>query len=510
MDDEMTTQTDPSTDDVTRLRAELAELDRRTARLEARATATVEPRRRAKRRGSHRFWVAILLMLGTLLTPLSLLAVYVKTQVTDTGRYLQTVKPLASDPAVQSYVAGQISSQLLAQVDIEKYVNRALPRSARAFDGPLTGALESFTQRAILSALQTKQFATLWVDANRVAHAQLVKVLTGAGDGIVGTANGEVTIDLSRVAAEVKQELVASGITVFSNIPTDVIGGKITIFRSRDVSRAQQATKLLQTLAFVLPFFVLGCFGGAIALSRGRRRAFVRAAAGFTLGALLLWLGLAIGRTLYLDAVTATLPHDAAAALYDTLLRPLQTAVRTALVFSLVVVVSVFLSGPSRVAARVRDGVRRAMSRLGTESDRSGIKAFAPIPFVSHPQDGHAPRPRRRRLADPVPLGGADTAGRPRVDPRRAGCARPHRVLRSRRFPPRRPSRIQRSRSAHRRRHQNGARSFPPGAVGHRLIPVSHQLRSFIRHGPAPVPRPLPRSVGRRPRASVRAAEPAP
>jgi hypothetical protein len=193
-----------------------------------------------------------------------------------------------------------------------------------------------------------------------------------------------VTIDLSRVAAEVKQELVSSGITVFSNVPTDVIGGKITIFRSRDVSRAQQATKLLQTLAFVLPFFVLGCFGGAIALSRGRRRAFVRAAAGFTLGALLLWLGLAIGRTLYLDAVTATLPHDAAAALYDTLLRPLQTAVRTALVFSLVVVVSVFLSGPSRVAARVRDGVCRAVNRLGTESDRAGIKAFAPIPFVSH------------------------------------------------------------------------------------------------------------------------------
>ena len=104
----MTTQADPSTDKVTRLRAQLAELDRRNARLEARTTATAETPRRAAGRRSHRFWVAILLVLGTLLTALT----YVKTQVTDTGRYLQTVRPLASDPAVQSYVAGQISSQL--------------------------------------------------------------------------------------------------------------------------------------------------------------------------------------------------------------------------------------------------------------------------------------------------------------------------------------------------------------------------------------------------------------
>ena len=55
-----------------------------------------------------------------------------------------------------------------------------------------------------------------------------------------------------------------------------------------------------------------------------------------------------VGRRVYLDAATnAKFPYDAAAAVYDTLVRFLHTTVRAALAFSTVVIVAVFFAGPS-------------------------------------------------------------------------------------------------------------------------------------------------------------------
>ena len=135
-----------------------------------------------------------------MLTPFTIIAVFVKQQINDTGRYVQTVKPLASNPAIQAYVADEVSQQLFERVDIKKYVKDALPRRADVLAGPLTSALQGFVRQAAERILATDQFQTLWVEANEVAHAQLVNVLTGKQSGeITATENGAVTVDLSSV-----------------------------------------------------------------------------------------------------------------------------------------------------------------------------------------------------------------------------------------------------------------------------------------------------------------------
>ena len=54
-------------------------------------------------------------------------------------------------------------------------------------------------------------------------------------------------------------------------------------------------------------------------------------------------LGLAIFRTIYLNAVPAdVLPHDAAALLYDTIVRFLRLGLRTVLVLALVIAAAAF------------------------------------------------------------------------------------------------------------------------------------------------------------------------
>jgi len=364
-------------------RQRIAQLEAENAALAASETTRAE---HAPREGrlTHRFWVAILLVIGMVLTPLAILALFLRSEVGDTGRYVQTVKPLSQDPAIQTYVADEITTQLFAQVDVNSYVKDALPARAQVLAAPLSGAMHTFVHEVVLRVLQTDQFQKLWVDANRIAHAQLVNVLTGKhSTAISATSNGAVQIDLSEVTKLVSAQLQSTGLNVFSKVPLDKVGGQITLFQSKDLYKARKAFGILNTLAWLLPLLVFSAFGGAIYLSRSRRRGFVQAAIVFILGALSLSLLLAVGRSVYLNAATnGGLPYDAAAAVYDTLVRFLHTAIRDVLAFSFVVLITVFFAGPSRLAVWFRGRMRWTANWLGSESERAHWNWLASNTFV--------------------------------------------------------------------------------------------------------------------------------
>jgi hypothetical protein len=326
------------------------------------------------RHPGHRVLVTLLLVLGMILTPITLVALFVKTEITDTSRYVQSVAPLSADPAIQAFVANDVTKRLFAQVNVRSYVDEALPPRAQQLAGPITSAIQGFVRDATLRVIQSAQFQKLWADANRIAHTQVVNVLTGKNSGaITATANGEVTVDVSSVVQLVQQQLKTTGIDLFSRIPTARVGGQIPIFQSKDLYKVRHAVGLLDTLAFVLPFAVLACFGGAILLSRNRRKGFIAAAVAFSVGALFLALVLAIGRSIYLNAATSSdLPYDAAAAVYDTMLRFLHTSIRAVLTFSVVMLIAVIFAGPSRLAVWFRTSARRLATWLGKESDQAG------------------------------------------------------------------------------------------------------------------------------------------
>lgn len=52
----------------------------------------------------------LLIVIGCILAPLAGVAVWAKNQVTDTDRYVATVAPLASDPAIQNAVADKVTA----------------------------------------------------------------------------------------------------------------------------------------------------------------------------------------------------------------------------------------------------------------------------------------------------------------------------------------------------------------------------------------------------------------
>jgi hypothetical protein len=342
--------------------------------------------------GGRRRWrtlvATLLIVVGCVLAPLSVAAIWTRNQVTNTDRYIATVTPLASDPAIQAAIADQITAQVFNYIDIQalttqvtdalsaRVEGRGLPPEATAalqgLAGPIANGVQSFTRTQVGRVVESDAFADAWVQANRVAHAELVAALTGEGGGSVTVENDTVSINLAAFIQTVKQRLVDSGFTLAARIPE--VNASFVLFQSEDVTKVRSGFNLLNTLGVWLPIIALVLLGIGVYVAKDHRRALIGAALGVAVGMVVLALGLAVFRSIYLDAVPATvLPHDAAAVLYDTIVRFLRLGLRTILVLALVVAAGAFLSGRSVTAVRTRQGLSNAIGWASGGAQRAGF-----------------------------------------------------------------------------------------------------------------------------------------
>jgi hypothetical protein len=152
------------------------------------------------------------------------------------------------------------------------------------------------------------------------------------------------------------------------------VQASFVLFQSQDITRARSAFNLLNTLGNWLPIIAIVLIGVGVFVAKDHRRALVGASLGVAAGMVLLALSLAVFRSIYLDAVPASvLPHDAAAVLYDTIVRYLRLGLRTVLVLTLVVAAGAFVTGPSPTAVRSRQSLVGVIGRLQGSAEGAGL-----------------------------------------------------------------------------------------------------------------------------------------
>ena len=368
-----------------RLRAENVALRAQVREQAATAdTVPVPAAGRAARQRWRTIVATLLIVVGCVLAPLSVAAVWTRNQVTNTDRYVATVTPLANDPAIQNAVADQITAQVFNYIDVQGLTNQAvdalaergltpvLAEQLRALSVPIANGVQSFTRSQVGRVVESDAFADAWVQANRVAHQELVAALTGEGGGSVTVENDTVSLNMAAFIETVKQRLVESGFSVAARIPT--VNASFVLFQSEDITRARSGFNLLNTLGVWLPVIAIVLLVLGVYVARDHRRATVGAALGVAISMVVLALGLAVFRSIYLDAVPASvLPHDAAAVLYDTIIRFLRLGIRTVFVLALVVAAGAFLSGQSVTAVRTREGLSHAIGWLAGGAERAGF-----------------------------------------------------------------------------------------------------------------------------------------
>ncbi|NEB41423.1 hypothetical protein [Streptomyces sp. SID14515] len=262
---------------------------------------------------------ALLLVLLAVLVPFGALSAWVDLEIDDTDRYVAAVSPLASDPAVRTTVADLVTEEAMRQIDL----------------GPLQDTVREFLHESVRSFTSTEAFQRAWDTANRAAHQAVAAAL----DGDSGEA---VTIDLAPVIDQVKQDLVRDGVPFADQIPVERT--EITVLGPGQADDLRNSFRWLRYCSIwpaVATLVLLVLVVGTATVRRGLRAGLWATAvvgAGFLLGALVLRVLVAVGRSRVLDEVPGG-DRDAAAAVFDALTDSLRTTVWVVLAVGAVLLV---------------------------------------------------------------------------------------------------------------------------------------------------------------------------
>jgi hypothetical protein len=349
------------TDDAT-LRTEVEELRAANASLR---------RRLSWRTTARKASVVGLLILGCGLAALAVLAIWLRVTLLDTDRYVDTVAPIAAEPAVQKAVADKLDTAITTRIDFTALAREVLPDRADVLAPALANGAQSVIRSRLDDFTTSERFETLWTEANRRAHARIVALLTGGRSGRLALEGDTVYLDLSPAVDRVRTALAERGLDRIAAAIPPTVDGQIALVQSDALVKAQGGVRLLKAVAILLPVLALLCLAGSVALSRPWRRGLLRAAIGLAVAMLVLVAALGVARSAYLDALgQGTLPRDASADIFDHVISLLRTGLRVVVGVAVLIALVTFLAGMpiGRVATS-------AWSRFATDARTAWVAA---------------------------------------------------------------------------------------------------------------------------------------
>ena len=286
---------------------------------------------------------AVLVALSCLLTPFGALAAWAAYGLTDSGRYVTTMAPLAADPAVRNVIADTVGAGILREIRVGG-VQIGGARVGGVRMSATQGVMAPFVQDAVRSFTKTEAFRVAWDEGNRVTHEAVLHALQDEG------RPGTVTVDLAPVTASVKHQLAHENVSLANNIP--VQHTRVEILPAGELGPLRREFHVLEVAGFWLPVAAAVFAVTGIAVAVRRRRAITATALGTALGGALLGLALAIGRHFTVADLPAELSGAAGGAIYDALTATLRKVAWLLLGVGLTVAALAWLS---RYARPVRE-----------------------------------------------------------------------------------------------------------------------------------------------------------
>ena len=168
---------------------------------------------------------AVCVVLAALLTRAGRVAFWGQRTLTDGQRYMETVGPLVDSPEVQAAIATKVTDAIQQQVDVEAILNEAFagvitdrPR-LKSLVGPLSGAVNGLIESQVRRVRRLGHVRRLLGHGQHQGAGSLVRLLEGDRPGPISLQGEQVVLDVSDVIDQVKQRLVARGLTIVENGP---------------------------------------------------------------------------------------------------------------------------------------------------------------------------------------------------------------------------------------------------------------------------------------------------
>ena len=378
---------------IEKLEAENAALrsEAETARAAGATEAAGAAPRRRRQRGRTATAI-VLVVVGLILSPVAVISAWARLELVDTDRFVATFAPLADEPAVQAYLADEVTAVIEEQVDIAALTSDIFdglqqldlpPRAQQALallEAPATQGLQSLVSSVVDRLVQSDAFADIWATALRASHRAFVAAVEDdPGGALAISGDGTVSVELGPIVEAVKDRLEQQGVGFASAIP--VVDRSIEVVQSDAFVLVETVYALAVAAGTWLPLICLALMVAGVLVAPRRIVALMWTSAGLALSMAIMASGVGIGRLYFVSAVSPSImPASTARALYGGLVELMLNTIVAIFVLAVLVAVIAWFSGPWRPARAMRRwatsgfaAIRRAGASYGVTTGSFGI-----------------------------------------------------------------------------------------------------------------------------------------
>jgi hypothetical protein len=329
--------------------------------------------------------VKALVILGSVLAFLSVIAIWIERQALNTDDWVHTSDRLLQNEEVRGAVADYLVDQLYENVNVEKELKDILPGDTKELAGPAAGGLRQVAGQGAEKVLETTTAQELWEDANRSAHEQLVAVLEEKGEA-VSTEEGTVSLNLGSLITNLADQ-IGIGQTLTDKLPPDA--GQIEILRSDQLKTAQDIAVAIKGLALLLSILTFAAFGLAIYISReGRWVTVLYSGIGLIAAGFAVVIVRKVAGGIVVDQlVTTESVKPAAEAAWSIGTSLMVSIATTVIIIGVLFAAAGWLASPTRPARSVRRGIAPVLQQYPAYV-YTGLAILVCIYFLSAPTQG--------------------------------------------------------------------------------------------------------------------------
>jgi hypothetical protein len=295
---------------------------------------------RARRTRGITAWV--LVVLASLLIPVSVISVWAIRTVTNTDQYVATMAPLARNQVIVDHLAQRATDELFSTHIVQNKVTAALPAKAKPIVAPIVSQVHNYVYGLALKVFESPKFGQLW-DFPKLTQ----KIEKGGG----------IVVNVTPALNNLINEANAKGVTLFNPLKAVLAKGNslgVTVVSKSQVSQFTALFNVIVTLKWAIPVIALVLAALGIIIAVDHRKTLLRVAIGVALVTMLLLAGLSLGRVTFINQAGHTFNRQVAASVWDTVLRFLKSDLRWMLLFSVLVALGSWLAGPARYAVWIR------------------------------------------------------------------------------------------------------------------------------------------------------------
>ncbi len=332
------------------------------------------PKKKPRARRTRGITAWVLIVLASLLIPVSVISVWAIRTVTNTDQYVATMAPLARNPVIVDRLATKTTDLLFSSHVVQNKVEDALPAKAKTIVTPIVNELHSYMYGLALKFFESPKFGQLWDTLNRHTHDAVVDVLTGKQSALTQKIEkgGAIVLNLTPSINQVIDKANPRGITVFNPLKAALGTGDnlgLTVVSKDQVAKFSGWFNLIVKLKWVIPVVSLVLAALGILIAVRRRKTLLRMAIGVSLVTVVILAGISLGRITFVNqAAKHRLDTGVAGALWDTLLAYLKTDLRWTVLIAVLVAFVAWVVGPARYAVWIRSTCARGGRWVGSQT----------------------------------------------------------------------------------------------------------------------------------------------